>query len=74
MLTLVLAVNFAGRLRGSTWALAIAALMACAPTQIHMSQHALIDGFFTFWALLVFGFFGKTCGSREIGSGCLLTF
>jgi hypothetical protein len=52
MLTLVLATNFAWRLRGSTCALAIAALMACAPTQIHMSQHALIDGFFTFWALL----------------------
>src|SRR6476620_586234 len=52
MLTLVLAMNFAWRLRGSTWALAIAALMACAPTQIHMSQHGLIDGFFTFWALL----------------------
>ena len=26
--------------------------MSCAPTQIHMSQHALVDGFFTFWALL----------------------
>ena len=52
MLTLVLATNFAWRLRGSTWALAIAALMVCAPTQIHMSQHGLIDGFFTFWALL----------------------
>ncbi len=26
--------------------------MASAPTQIHMSQHALVDGFFTFWALL----------------------
>jgi len=27
-------------------------LMAVAPTQIHMSQHALVDGFFAFWALL----------------------
>ena len=26
--------------------------MSCAPTQIHMSQHALVDGFFTFWTLL----------------------
>ena len=26
--------------------------MAFAPTQIHMSQHALVDGFFAFWALL----------------------
>jgi 4-amino-4-deoxy-L-arabinose transferase-like glycosyltransferase len=25
--------------------------MAVAPTQLHMSQHALIDGVFTFWAL-----------------------
>jgi 4-amino-4-deoxy-L-arabinose transferase-like glycosyltransferase len=52
MLTLVLATLFAWRLRGSTWALGTAALMAFAPTQIHMSQHALVDGFFTFWALL----------------------
>ena len=52
MLTLVLVTIFAWRLRGSTWALGIAALMAVAPTQIHMSQHALVDGFFTFWALL----------------------
>ena len=52
VLTLCLATIFAWRLRGSTWALAIAALMAFAPTQIHMSQHALVDGFFTFWALL----------------------
>jgi 4-amino-4-deoxy-L-arabinose transferase-like glycosyltransferase len=52
VLTLCLATIFACRLRGSTWALAIAALMAFAPTQIHMSQHALVDGFFTFWALL----------------------
>src|SRR5438477_3896657 len=52
MLTLALATAFAGRLRGPTWAVAIGALMAVAPTQIHMSQHALVDGFFTFWALL----------------------
>ena len=26
--------------------------MAFAPLQIHMSQHALIDGFFAFWAML----------------------
>ena len=52
MLTLVLVTIFAWRLHASTWALAIAALMAFAPTQIHMSQHALVDGFFTFWALL----------------------
>ncbi len=52
MLTLVLAMNFAWRLRGSIWSLGIGALMALAPTQIHMSQHAFVDGFFTFWALL----------------------
>ena len=30
--------------------LCVMALMVCAPTQIHMAQHALIDGFFAFWA------------------------
>jgi 4-amino-4-deoxy-L-arabinose transferase-like glycosyltransferase len=43
---------FAWRLGGRRIALAVLALMACAPTQIHMSQHALIDGFFAFWATL----------------------
>ena len=52
ILTLVLATVFAWRLRGPIWALGTAALMAVAPTQIHMSQHALVDGFFAFWALL----------------------
>jgi 4-amino-4-deoxy-L-arabinose transferase-like glycosyltransferase len=52
MLTLSVATMFAWRLKGWEWALGVAALMAFAPTQIHMSQHALIDGFFTFWALL----------------------
>ena len=52
VLTLLLAVIFAWRLRGSKWALGIGALMAFAPTQIHMSQHAFIDGVFAFWALL----------------------
>ncbi|HWY50550.1 MAG TPA: glycosyltransferase family 39 protein [Chthoniobacterales bacterium] len=53
MLTLALAAMFAWRIRGTTSTIAIAALMAVAPTQLHMSQHALVDGFFTFWALLV---------------------
>jgi 4-amino-4-deoxy-L-arabinose transferase-like glycosyltransferase len=57
MLTLFASTVFAWRLRGRTWALAIAALMAVAPTQLHMSQHALIDGFFAFWALLCLWFF-----------------
>ena len=30
--------------------LCVTALMSCAPTQIHMAQFALIDGFFAFWA------------------------
>lgn len=51
ILTLFLATVFAWRLRGQTWAIGVAALMSVAPTQIHMSQHALVDGFFTFWAL-----------------------
>jgi 4-amino-4-deoxy-L-arabinose transferase-like glycosyltransferase len=52
ILTLLLATFFAWRLKGPATALAVAALMSFAPTQIHMSQHALVDGFFTFWALL----------------------
>lgn len=46
------AAAFAWRLGGPRIALGVLALMACAPTQIHMSQHALIDGFFAFWATL----------------------
>lgn len=52
IMTLVVATVFAWRLKGPIWALGVAALMAFAPTQIHMSQHALVDGFFAFWALL----------------------
>src|SRR6266478_8799107 len=53
VLTLFLSVVFAWRLtRTLVAALGVGALMAFAPTQIHMSQHALVDGFFTFWALL----------------------
>jgi 4-amino-4-deoxy-L-arabinose transferase-like glycosyltransferase len=51
ILTLLLSTIFAWRLKGPAWALGVAALMGFAPTQIHMSQHALVDGFFTFWAL-----------------------
>ena len=52
ILTLILSGIFAWRLRDRATALAVTALMSCASTQIHMSQHALIDGFFAFWALL----------------------
>jgi 4-amino-4-deoxy-L-arabinose transferase-like glycosyltransferase len=46
------AAGFTWRLAGPAWALGVFALMACAPTQIHMAQHALIDGFFAFWATM----------------------
>src|SRR5438552_8098837 len=52
ILMLFAAGAFAWRLRGPPIALAVLALMACAPTQIHVSQHALIDGFFAFSATL----------------------
>jgi 4-amino-4-deoxy-L-arabinose transferase-like glycosyltransferase len=52
ILTLLLSTIFAWRMKGPGCALGIAALIGFAPTQIHMSQHALVDGFFTFWALL----------------------
>lgn len=57
ILTLALATAFVWRIRGQTWAIAIAALMAVAPTQLHMSQHGLVDGFFTFWATLALWLF-----------------
>jgi 4-amino-4-deoxy-L-arabinose transferase-like glycosyltransferase len=49
-LLLFAAAGFTWRLAGPAWALGVFALMSCAPTQIHMAQHALIDGFFAFWA------------------------
>lgn len=52
ILTLLLAFVFAVRLQRPGYGLGIAALMSFAPTQLHMSQHALIDGFFAFWVLL----------------------
>jgi 4-amino-4-deoxy-L-arabinose transferase-like glycosyltransferase len=51
ILSLLLATAFAWRLKGPVCALGVAALVAFAPTQLHMSQHALVDGFFAFWAL-----------------------
>ena len=53
ILTFCLVAIFAWRLRNSIWSLGVTALFAFAPTQVHMSQHALVDGFFTFWATLV---------------------
>ena len=43
---------FAMRMLGRGAGLGVLALMACDPLQIHFSQHALIDGFFTFWAVM----------------------
>jgi Dolichyl-phosphate-mannose-protein mannosyltransferase len=52
ILVLILSGVFAWRLKGPAAGLGVTTLMCCAPTQLHMSQHALVDGFFTFWALL----------------------
>ena len=51
-LSFLLSGVFALRLGDRTRALAVFAMMAVAPTQLHMSQHALVDGVFAFWALL----------------------
>jgi 4-amino-4-deoxy-L-arabinose transferase-like glycosyltransferase len=52
VLLMFAAAGFAWRIAGPAWSLGVFALMSCAPTQIHMAQHALIDGFFAFWATL----------------------
>ncbi|MGH7938579.1 MAG: phospholipid carrier-dependent glycosyltransferase, partial [Bryobacteraceae bacterium] len=52
ILLLLLSCLFAWRLGGAVMGISVTALMAFAPTQIHMSQHALIDGVFAFWATL----------------------
>lgn len=50
---LMLAGGLAGmRMLGKGAGLGVLALMAFDPLQIHFSQHALIDGFFTFWAVM----------------------
>lgn len=55
--TLLLACVFACRLLPLAKALGVVALFAFLPTQLHMSQHALVDGVFTFWALLTLWLF-----------------
>jgi 4-amino-4-deoxy-L-arabinose transferase-like glycosyltransferase len=68
ILTVALATLFAWRLKGPRWAIAIAALMGVAPTQLHMSQHALVDGFFTFWATLALWLFWENLQApRKMG-------
>ena len=52
ILTLPLAALFAFRLGGARFANGVHALVAFSPMQIYVSRHALIDGFFAFWALL----------------------
>ena len=51
ILTLIVGAVFARRLGGDHAMLGVLALLACAPTQLHMAQHGLIDGVFAFWAL-----------------------
>jgi 4-amino-4-deoxy-L-arabinose transferase-like glycosyltransferase len=54
ILTLLLSAVFCWRLAGAgALTAAVTALVACAPTQIHLGQHSLIDGVFGFCALLV---------------------
>jgi hypothetical protein len=51
VLSLVLTAFFAHRLGGVPSMVGVTALFATAPLQIHLSQRALIDGYFAFWAL-----------------------
>jgi len=66
--TLILATLFAWRLRGSKWPLGMAGLMAFAPTQIHTSQHALVDGFFTFWGFALPLAMGESAQAARLAS------
>lgn len=52
VLTLALAGIAGWRMMGPRSGVCVLALMAAAPTALHLSQHALIDGFFVFWAML----------------------
>jgi 4-amino-4-deoxy-L-arabinose transferase-like glycosyltransferase len=51
ILLLIVSTIFGLRAGGVRIGTAVCALMAFAPTQVHMSQHALIDGVFAFWAV-----------------------
>lgn len=65
ILILLLSGAIAWRMRDRSFALAVLALMAVAPTQIYMAHRALIDGFFTLIALLVlFGLWELLQSSR----------
>ena len=52
VLMLIPSALFARRLHGDGAMLGTLALMCCAPIQIHLAQHRMIDGFFAFWALM----------------------
>ncbi len=52
MLLMVAGGLFAMRSGGRGAGLAVLALMAFDPLEIHLSQHAMIDGFFAFWAVM----------------------
>lgn len=69
VLTLGVTLVFMLRLAGRAAALAVLTLMACAPTQIHMSQHALVDGFFTFWATLTLWMLWENLQAKRPPSG-----
>ena len=42
----------AWRMLGTASGLGVLALAACSPTQIHLAQHAFVDGFLAFWATM----------------------
>jgi hypothetical protein len=54
ILMLPLVAACAWRMVGPSLGLGTLALVAFSPLELHMSQHALMDGFFAFWTLLAF--------------------
>lgn len=52
ILSLFVTAGFSLRLGGPQISLATTALMSMTMNQIHQAQHAMIDGFFTFWSLI----------------------
>jgi hypothetical protein len=51
-LLVIIAGIFSTRLLGPALGLCVMALVAFDPVLLHLSQHAMVDGFFAFWALL----------------------
>jgi 4-amino-4-deoxy-L-arabinose transferase-like glycosyltransferase len=52
ILVLFVTAGFSFRLGGPQVSLATTAVMSMAMNEIHQAQHAMIDGFFTFWCLV----------------------